>query len=189
MKQWFCIKVMARQEVRASVGVASLGYPTFVPLRSEFVREGNMLVPVKTETKVNGQTISLTGRLLFPGYMFVAFDPGNAGWGMIDDVRGVQRLLRDRHNKPEPIPNRVIRALHRRHKARETTPKKITFKFFPGDEVRIELERVGEVTGFVLDFTRGRVRVLVGVRIVTVKERDLARVKKVNNARYEKRAA
>ena len=191
MKRWYCIQTKPNQEVRASVGVADQGFPTFVPLRAEFRREGKMLIPVKSEYRVNGRSISVTGRLLFPRYIFAVIDLKRNTWGGINHTAGVAHLLCSANGKPQPIPYPIMRALRRRHKARETKAKRRGGAGFAmGDEV--SLTNWNDVTGRVLGYSRGKVRVLIGARIATVDEEDLELVAKTiatRNARVRRRAA
>lgn len=53
-------------------------------------------------------------RPLFPGYLFVNFDPSQTGWTAINNTRGVSRLILNDLRRPRPLPEELIRALQNR---------------------------------------------------------------------------
>lgn len=48
---------------------------------------------------------------LFPGYIFVSFDPANSGWTAINATRGISRLILSRPNAPTPLPQPLMAGL------------------------------------------------------------------------------
>ena len=51
---------------------------------------------------------------LFPGYIFVNFDPAIPGWGAINSTRGVSRLILSDPRRPQPLPGALIAGLKAR---------------------------------------------------------------------------
>lgn len=179
LKKWFVIQTKASQEVRAAVGVTQQGFPTFVPLRTEFKREGKRLLPV--------------AKPLFERYIFAVIDVKKPGWGPISNTRGVSRILCNVDGIPVPVPNRVMRELRERDKKREKKPRRVKNRFEIGDRVRFHAGLWSGSTGFVIGYARGGVSVLTGPLAVIASEDDLTRIsrenEKVNDARFSRRAA
>lgn len=61
-----------------------------------------------------GQRRGTKPRPLFPGYLFVAFDPGRPGWAAINNTRGVLRLVLSDPRRPVPLPAGLIAGLQAR---------------------------------------------------------------------------
>lgn len=51
---------------------------------------------------------------LFPGYLFVQFDPAVPGWTAINSTRGIARLLLQDPRCPRPLPQSLIAGLQAR---------------------------------------------------------------------------
>ncbi|MDA3889656.1 MAG: transcriptional activator RfaH [Allgaiera sp.] len=51
---------------------------------------------------------------LFPGYVFVRFDPARPAWRTINSTRGVSRLVGFGPEGPSPVPFRLVDALQAR---------------------------------------------------------------------------
>ena len=51
---------------------------------------------------------------LFPGYLFVQFDPATPGWTAINNTRGIARLLLQDPRHPRPLPRGLIAGLQAR---------------------------------------------------------------------------
>ena len=75
------------------------GFETFLPL-AEVTR--------RKSTKFVNEL-----RPLFPGYMFVTFDPSDAPWRKINSTQGVSRLV-SFHGRPKPVPSALISELQAR---------------------------------------------------------------------------
>jgi transcriptional antiterminator RfaH len=48
---------------------------------------------------------------LFPGYLFVSFDPGTPGWSAINSTRGISRLILNDPRRPQPLPDALMAGL------------------------------------------------------------------------------
>jgi transcriptional antiterminator RfaH len=51
---------------------------------------------------------------LFPGYLFVSFDPANASWSTINNTCGIARLILNHPHKPSPLPSSLMAGLKAR---------------------------------------------------------------------------
>jgi transcriptional antiterminator RfaH len=96
------------------------------------------------------RTVSRRGRFvaekrpLFPGYLFVGFDPDSAPWRAINSTYGVARLVTFEANRPRVVPTALVEAIMARcdSEARLIPPDRLT----PGTEVRFA---TGPFTQFV----------------------------------------
>lgn len=72
---------------------------------------------------------------LFPGYVFVSFDPARPGWRAINSTRGVTRLVGFGTEGPRPVPPGLIKDLQLRcnENGLLTPPEALG----PGDRVRL----------------------------------------------------
>ena len=50
-------------------------------------------------------------RPLFPGYLFVSFDPATPGWTAVNGTRGVSRLILSDPYRPQPLPAALMAGL------------------------------------------------------------------------------
>ena len=48
---------------------------------------------------------------LFPGYLFVSFDPATPGWSAINSTRGISRLILNDPRRPQPLPDALMAGL------------------------------------------------------------------------------
>lgn len=89
-RRWFCAWVHEHEEQRATQHLNRQAFQTYLPLH---VERRSVIVP------------------LFPGYLFVAFDPAADPWGKIRSTRGVGGLICHGVGKPTPLPHGEIEAL------------------------------------------------------------------------------
>lgn len=71
---------------------------------------------------------------LFPGYLFVSFDPASGGWRKINATYGITRLVAF-GNDPAPVPPALLAALMARCDGEGALQPPCAFT--PGDEVRV----------------------------------------------------
>lgn len=94
---WFVLQLRPQGLTRAIPHLARQGFDTFSPqMKARKVRRG-----IARDTSVP----------LFPGYLFVSFDPGAPGWGKINSTRGVARLVLNDPRRPVPLPQEFIAGL------------------------------------------------------------------------------
>jgi transcriptional antiterminator RfaH len=87
---WFAAQLRPQGLKRAVDHLHRQKFETFAPeLESTVIRAG-----VRRQIR----------KPLFPGYLFVSFDPAIAKWTAINSTRGVARLILDRPDRPTPLP-------------------------------------------------------------------------------------
>ena len=118
--KWYIVQVKRNAYKRAEVNLVRQGFRCFQPLLKVTTREGG--------------TFKDVAKPLFPGYLFVTFDPVTAHWHKISNSLCVARLsLKD--GIPQAVPNGFVDDL----KAKlDSTRHLVSFKdFVTGDNVYI----------------------------------------------------
>lgn len=90
---WYCLKVEPNREPNVSIRLALQGFETFIPRYIDYDGRDN---PV---------------RLMFPGYVFVLFDPDRDNWRPIGSTFGVTRLFSSTPESPTPIRDKRLTEL------------------------------------------------------------------------------
>ena len=98
---WYILQIKPNSRLKAIRNLEDQGFKTFMPLVCVTKRIGNTF---KNEFKP-----------LFPGYLFVSFDPNFDLWTKISNTIGVKRLLFF-GEKPQPLPRGLVSALKHREK-------------------------------------------------------------------------
>ena len=96
LKKWFLLQFKPNSHRLAERNLHRQGFESFLPLHEV------------TKHKYNRYVSDL--RPLFPGYMFVAFDPESGPWRQINCTVGVSKLVSFEH-QPTPIPLDLISGL------------------------------------------------------------------------------
>lgn len=91
---WFVAQLKPNAAALAERNLARQGYPTFMPMIE------------RDERRAPGFKRSL--RPLFPGYLFVGFDPAGGNWRPISGTRGVARLVTFGDATPRPVSNELL---------------------------------------------------------------------------------
>ncbi len=105
-ENWFVAQLKPHGLRQAKQNLDRQGFQHFCPIRYEsFKRRG---------------TPSLRGTPLFPGYLFVQFDPSEPGWTAINSTRGVTRLILSNIQKPSSLPKPFMSGLLARCDAQGT---------------------------------------------------------------------
>jgi transcriptional antiterminator RfaH len=94
---WYLAQVRPNQFYIAEHNLARQGFPVFCPTQEETRRRGGRFV---TET-----------RPLFPGYLFVSFNPTSSAWRTINSTYGVSRLVIFGGRVPAPVPQDLVAGL------------------------------------------------------------------------------
>ena len=89
VEQWYLVQVKPNGYRLAERNLVRQGFTCFQPLLRATERRGTHFKQVS--------------RPLFPGYLFVAFDPARAPWRKINSTAGVARLL-SLGNVPREVP-------------------------------------------------------------------------------------
>lgn len=105
-QEWFVAQLKPQGLVKAEVNLARQGFQSFCPKRYESVlRAGRRMTKYAP---------------LFPGYLFVSFDPTDTGWTSIHATRGISRLLLTDRQKPIPLSSSFMSGLLARCDAQGT---------------------------------------------------------------------
>lgn len=99
---WYVAETQPRQERVAEAHLRRQGFETFLPQFRALRRHAR-----RTE---------IVSRPLFPGYVFVGFDPAQTRWRSVNGTVGCRRLVGFGDN-PQPLPQRVLTALRARQDA------------------------------------------------------------------------
>lgn len=118
---WFVVQLRPHGLAQARVHLKRQGFETFSPVLLQ--------CPRNRPNKGNVE------RPLFPGYLFVNFDPSQTGWTAINNTRGVSRLILNDPRRPRPLPTELIRALENRCDPKEAYKGEDDLKV--GDRVRV----------------------------------------------------
>jgi len=94
---WFVAQIKPNGFATASSNLQRQGFETFMPMQARTVRHA------RKESHVL--------RPLFPGYIFVSFDPLVTQWRAINNTVGVVNLLTGRANAPQRAPKEMMVAL------------------------------------------------------------------------------
>ncbi len=97
---WFVVQLKPNGLAIAQRHLSHQGFKSFSPFLTETIS--------RTERRSN------RSRSLFPGYLFVQFDPAVPGWRSINSTRGLSRLLLNNSHHPTPLPWEFMAALFAR---------------------------------------------------------------------------
>jgi transcriptional antiterminator RfaH len=120
MEKWYLVQAKTHGESVAEQNLRRQGYRTFLPQETRQVRHAR-------QTRIRKSA-------LFPGYLFVAFDPERDQWRPIDSTIGVTRLVK-RGSRPARVPEGIVEDLQAATRAGETVlaDPEIT----EGDRIRV----------------------------------------------------
>lgn len=96
---WFLVQLKPNCGQIAQKNLTRQGFDTFLPLEEQTLQK-------------NGKFITAT-RPLFPGYMFVAFDPERSFWRSVNSTYGITRLV-SFGKKPVAVPQGLVSELMER---------------------------------------------------------------------------
>ena len=94
--RWYLVQCKPNSEQIAVRNLENQSFGTFLPLQEI--------------TKRKGKIFQRQIRPLFPGYLFVQFDPDHGPWRQVNSTRGVAHLVR-LGAEPSTVPNEIVEAL------------------------------------------------------------------------------
>jgi len=141
---WYLAQIKTGGFTQAVTNLRQQGFGVFMPLRALSVRHARQIKQVK--------------RPIFPGYLFVQFDPEQAHWRAINSTRGVVRLVCFQANKPTIVPQPLIDGLMARCDSEHI--------LLPLDDLQIG-ERVRLMSGAFAEFT-GKIETFIGDDVVRI---------------------
>ncbi|OOY26787.1 transcriptional activator RfaH [Thioclava sp. L04-15] len=117
---WFLAQVKPNSAVIAQANLERQGFAIFMPTEMRTMRRAG-----RFETRRCP---------LFPGYLFVSFDPDKGLWRKINATRGIMRLV-SFGGVPRPVPPELIAQIAKRCDA--THCLRLQREFAEGEEVRV----------------------------------------------------
>ena len=97
MSGWYVVNTHAHQEARAQANLERQGFRAWAPTMRRSRRHARRIDTVESP--------------MFPGYVFVSFDPDSDRWSSINGTFGVRRLL-CAGDRPQRVPDDFVSALH-----------------------------------------------------------------------------
>ena len=93
---WFVVATKPNAEQAAKMNLARQGFAPYLP-------------QIKT-TRRHARRVEIVKRPLFPGYIFVELDAGQARWRSINGTYGVRHILINA-GRPQAVPDELVEAL------------------------------------------------------------------------------
>ena len=118
-KKWFIAQIKPNSYEAAFQNLERQGFEIFVPKMEITQRQKNKFI--------------IKNVYVFPGYMFVYFDPGIIRWTKINSTYGVSKILVF-NNKPSQISSKLIQDLKIRYEINSNPSQKETLK--PDDNIK-----------------------------------------------------
>lgn len=94
---WFVAQLKPNGFGTAKLNLQKQGYQTFMPMRQVEVR--------------HARKVKTVARPLFPGYIFISFDPESTQWRAINSTYGVSSLIMGGGNAPQSAPIELMQSL------------------------------------------------------------------------------
>ncbi|MDU8914013.1 transcription termination/antitermination protein NusG [Aestuariicoccus sp. MJ-SS9] len=146
-QNWFVAQLKPNGLSRAQRNLERQGYRHFSPYRQKTARRG--------------ATVVSSSQPLFPGYIFVQFDPEHPGWQAIGYTRGISRLVLSDIRRPRSLPASFMSGLIERCDERGAiTP--LEADFHVGDRIRVLAGPFSEIVSTIEKLEPGeRLRILI----------------------------
>lgn len=93
---WYVVATKPNRERSAEANLSNQGYDIFFPIAEKIRR--------------HARRVDIVRRPLFPGYLFVQFDPATTAWRAINGTVGVRHLLMN-NGRPQSIHGNFIKAI------------------------------------------------------------------------------
>ena len=148
MMPWYVVSTKPNQENRATLNLRKQGF--------------EVLLPMMQKKRRHARQIETVLRPLFPGYLFVEFDPDSTQWRSINGTFGVKALLTCK-GRPQPIYSDFISSirdlLNTEHVM--TIPPE---EYQPGQKVAVmDGPMQGHIATIVNADDHGRVRIMLSM--------------------------
>jgi transcriptional antiterminator RfaH len=118
-KKWFIAQIKPNSYNCAIRNLERQGFETFLPTMAKTQRKKDKFI--------------FKNEYVFPGYMFVCFDPRTLSWTRINSTYGVSKILAF-NKKPAEISSHLILELKKRYQVSINRTKKVNLK--EGDTIK-----------------------------------------------------
>lgn len=132
MEQWYVAQTQVRGEERARANLEHQGFRTYLPRYRREIRHARRREVVRAP--------------LFPGYIFVRFDPAAARWRSVNGTFGVSRLV-CHGDQPAALPPGVVEEIAAREGQDGLIPL-APRAFRKGEALRIVSGALADCLGF-----------------------------------------
>ena len=147
-EKWYVAQTKPQKEALACQHLKNQGFEPFLPRVERTIRHAR-----KFEQKLEP---------LFPGYVFINFDPDNVRWRSINGTIGVVRLLTD-GEQPQAVEDGFIRELQM-NADRRGVVSAAAFSHQVGQEVTLQSGPFSGLTGIICAADRtDRIKILMDV--------------------------
>lgn len=145
--RWYVVQARHLSEARAAQELVNQGFEVFLP---RYFRK-----------RRHARKVSLVAAPLFPGYLFVSFDPLRQRWRSINGTYGVVRVIAS-EDGPVPVAGGIVAGLKARADDKGFVEMSQRADFRPGQAIRIRSGSFAEALGLFEDFRdQDRVAVLL----------------------------
>ena len=161
-RRWYVAQTLVGKEAYATANLERQKFESFLPRFRKTVSHARKRREVLAP--------------LFPGYVFVKFDPVAAPWRCINSTYGVRRLISGRDQTPVPVPKSVVE--HFLSRCVGGILRSQASDFEPGQPVRILGGPLADRLAKIVECdSRGRVAVLLEImgqdQILALRPSDL----------------
>jgi len=132
MERWYVVHTRAGAERLAQGHLERQGFETYLPCY--------------LKTRRHARRTSQTPAALFPRYLFVRFDAGNAPWRSINGTHGVSHLV-CMGNRPSAVPRGVVPEIRARESEDGFVDVTEPLGFETGDVVQVTNGPLAQQTG------------------------------------------
>lgn len=119
VKKWYVAQIKPNSYNSATQNLERQGFETFLPKMETTKRQKNKFI-VKNE-------------YIFPGYIFLRFEPHNLSWTKINSTYGVSKILTF-NKKPSEISPDLIHELKKKYQINTNLTQKVNLK--KGDSIK-----------------------------------------------------
>ncbi len=130
-KSWFLVQVKPNGYNLAARNLSRQGFELFAPREAVTRRVGVRFVTRR--------------EAMFPGYLFVAFDPASGAWHSVNSTYGVARLVSFTAQAPAPVPDALVAALQARCEV--ASDMLMARAFVPGEAVAFKAGPFADIVG------------------------------------------
>ena len=147
-QQWYVAETLSGKEALGLLHIRRQKFVAYCPSIRKWIRRGRKQFQAD--------------RPLFPGYIFVRFDPLLAPWHSLNGTIGVKRLVGFHDRAPRPMPEDAMRLLFQRCSSLGLISTQASYS--PGQETRLVSSAFADQIATIESVdSQGRVRILLEI--------------------------